>query len=106
MKVNKCCVCVPLDLAVKILGALDLLMWLSAASNGDIFKFTLLLASCLTFTKLMLADSYLNRLNFFFAFAAYRVVLLALFGYNCWLDFAEEPVEDEKKAVQNVCTQI
>ena len=35
MKVDKCCLCVPIGLGVKILGVLDVLNWLMGAMKGD-----------------------------------------------------------------------
>lgn len=103
MKVTRCCFCFPLSLGVKILGALDILSLLNSVVRVDLLMLVLMVAPVLTFVLMLVEDSKRNRMLFFIAFAFYRFVLLTLFSYKVYLDFADEPILDEQHAVANRC---
>ena len=103
MKLSRCCICFPIPLGVKILGALDFLYFLNAALRGDIMSLVLLLLPMMTFVYMLVEDCKQSRLYFFIAFAGYRLVLLCLFFFKVYLDFTSEPILDEQHAVKNRC---
>ena len=96
MKLSKCCCCVPVALGVKILGALDILSFVSAALvRFDIITMILLLAPVITFILMLIEDCKRNRMLFFAAFTFYRIVLLCLYFVKVYWDFFDEPPLDE-----------
>ena len=100
---NKCCFCIPVATGIKILGALDTLNWLASIAQGNTFQMGILTLPTLTFAMMIMKDTRMARKLFFATFSLYRVILLVLFAYKVYKDIFEEPVEDEQKAVANVC---
>ena len=106
MKVQACCMCMPVNLGVKILGCLDILLWLKAAHNGDIIQFTLLMFTCSAFALLLQRDTSMRRRNFFIAYLVFRVILVLMFISRIYRENEVEPSDEVQVAVENVCTQI
>ena len=79
MKVKRCCGAVPLNLGIKLLAALDIIMWLQAAHAGDTLRFTFLMLTCSAFMMTYRKDSRSRRRNYFLTYALYRIVLSAIF---------------------------
>ena len=76
MKVNRCCLCVPIGIGVKILGCLDVLNWLMGAMKGDVLLSILQFFPAVTFLWMMVSDQGRTRKYFLLAFIGSRVFIL------------------------------
>lgn len=103
MNAQACCMCVPIGHAVKILGFIDIVLWVQAAHNADIIRFSLLMATSTLFALLMQRDTSIRRRNYFVAFTVYRVILALMFAYRIYKEAYIEQTLDFQLAVQNVC---
>ena len=103
VKVGKCCCCIPVATGILILGALDVLAWLTAVYRIDMFSFFVLLLPTLTFIMMIVNDCRQNRKYYFAAFLTYRIIFLCLLAFKVWKDVFDEPILDEQNAVANVC---
>ena len=79
---NRCCFCIPLKEGVLILGALEVLSWLTLAYRGDLLKFIFVAPVVVFFFKMGMNDTKWNRRLFFWAFTVSRMVILAQFTWN------------------------
>ena len=96
MRARKCCCCIPVIYGVKILGLLDILLWVSAASTGDIFNFAALLLTSVIFIRMLIADSERIRKAYFIVYSTYRVLLLSILTYYCVVGLvAQQPSQDK-----------
>ena len=89
------------------MGATDILFWVMAAHNGDIFRFALFMLASSSFALLCQRDSRDRRRNFFFVYTGCRIVMLLAFAASIYSQFYEEKIGIEVQlATQNVCDQI
>ena len=82
MKVNKCACCIPVSIAVKILGTLDVIYWIMAIVKWKPFDMINLTMPAVTFIVMTIGrDTKVARKTYFFVFAFSRAILLFIFAY-------------------------
>ena len=90
MRVKKCCCCVPLIYAVKILGTLDIIRWLDSAIRFDLFNFAALFVTTAMFLWMVVIDTERTRKAYFCAFLLNRLAILTLLSYYIAIPMIED----------------
>ena len=81
MKVSKCCFCIPISMAVFILGFWMLFMLLAELAYFNIFRTAANILALGAYLILWDKDTEKNRENFFYAFTIYIITLISVSAY-------------------------